>query len=433
MRSLHGAAPGTLRLPRIPALRRDRRVAQQVVTATRVIVAGAVVVALAMGVRQSFGLFLSPVSLDLELTRGSFGLAIAVQNLVWGMLQPFAGMVADRYGSRQVLVAGALLYGGGLLVMANATADGGMHLGLGVLVGLGLSGTTFAVVLGAVGRAVPARRRSVALGLVSTGGSFGMFALIPGTQHLLGELGWTVTLQILAVCFLAVPLLARLLDTPPGAPGDVESEAGSLSWSLHQARSHSGFWLLNLGFLVCGFHVTFVATHFPSYLTDQGVTASVAAHALALIGFFNIAGTYACGVLGARYRKKYLLCALYGGRAAVMALFLWLPLSSSSALVFAAMIGILWLGTVPLTSALVAQIFGVRYLSTLFGIVFLSHQVGSFLGAWWGGYMFDITGSYEAVWTMSVGLGILAMVLHWPIDDAPLDVSAPRQPADARG
>ncbi|MDH3637014.1 MAG: MFS transporter [Gammaproteobacteria bacterium] len=399
--------------------------------AYRLIIVGALVLALGLGVRQTFGLFLYPISVDLGLTRESFGLAIAMQNLIWGIAQPFAGLVADRYGGTRVIVIGGLLFAGGLLLMAGAKVSGDLYISLGMLVGLGLSGTTFAVVLGAVGRAVPAEQRSVALGLVSAGGSLGMFVLVPGTQQLLGELGWVTTLQILAVCLLTVPVLAGLLAAPPGATSNAGPVAAPLSTQLRQARSHSGYWLLNFGFLVCGFHVTFVATHFPSYLTDHGITPGVSATALALIGFFNIVGTYGFGLLGGRYRKKYLLSSLYAARAAVMLMFLLVPLSNTSALAFAVAMGLLWLGTVPLTSGLVAQIFGVRYLSTLFGMVFLSHQLGSFLGAWLGGYMFDMTGSYATVWMISVILGVAAMLLHWPINDTPVDVAVQRPTLDA--
>ncbi len=380
-----------------------------------------------MGVRQTFGLFLQPVSFDLELTRESFGLAIAIQNLVWGLAQPVAGAIADRYGSGRMLVVGGLLYAGGLLM---ATAAGGawdLHLGLGMLVGLGLSGTTFAVVLGAVGRAVPEAQRSSALGLVSAAGSLGMFVMIPGAQHLLSGLGWIATLQIAAFALLTVPVLAGLLAERREVARRQDGDSTPLSEHLHRAGLHSGYWLLNLGFFVCGFHVTFVATHFPAYLVDHGIEPGVSAMALALIGFFNVLGTYGCGLLGARYRKKFLLSGLYAARALVMLMFLLVPVSPVSALVFAAMMGLLWLGTVPLTSGLVAQIFGVRYLSTLFGVVFLSHQLGSFLGAWLGGYVFDLTGSYDVVWFLAVLLGVLATLLHWPIKDRPL----PSRPTQA--
>jgi len=373
-----------------------------------------------MGVRQTFGLFLYPTAVDLGLTRESFGLAIAVQNLIWGVAQPFAGAIADRYGGRRVIVIGGVLYAGGLLMMAGATGSPDLYMGLGTLVGLGLSGTTFAVVLGAVGRAVPAAQRSSALGLVSAGGSLGMFVMVPGTQALLSQLGWVTALQILAICLLTVPVVAALLTTPAGAPGEEDLVSAPLSTQLQRARSHSGYWLLNLGFFVCGFHVTFIATHFPSYLTDHGIAPGVSAAALALIGFFNVVGTYGCGLLGGRYRKKFLLSGLYAARAVVMLMFLLVPLSNTSALAFSVAMGLLWLGTVPLTSGLVAQMFGVRYLSTLFGVVFLSHQLGSFLGAWMGGYVFDVTGSYDIVWMIAVFLGVLATLLHWPINDKPV-------------
>lgn len=392
----------------------------------RALLAGALIVSVTMGVRQTFGLFLAPVTSDLVLTREVFGFAIAIQNLLWGLAQPFAGMAADRFGSARIIVVGGALYLSGLLLAAGAESGAELYLSMGVLIGLGLSGTTFAVVLGAVGRLVPDDRRSMALGLVSAGGSFGQFALVPGAQYLIGQVGWINSLLGLACLAAIVPLAAAGLRGRAEAAADGTPEAASLGAAIGEAGVHRGYWLLTTGFFVCGFQVTFIATHLPSYLTDQSIAPMIGAVSLALIGFFNIIGTYLCGYLGGKYRKKNLLSYLYIGRSVVTALFLILPHSNASVILFASAMGLLWLGTVPLTSGLVGQIFGVRYMSTLFGFVFFSHQLGSFLGAWLGGYFYDVTGSYDLVWMGSIVLGLVSALLHWPINDAPLDRAAAR-------
>jgi MFS family permease len=387
-----------------------------------IMLGGALVVAISMGVRQSFGLFLQPVVSDLAISREVFGLAIALQNLVWGVAQPLAGMVADKYGSGRVIVAGGLLYLAGLALTAGAHDGPDLYLSFGLLIGLGLAGTTFAVVLGAVGRAVAPQRRAMALALVSAGGSFGMFVMVPGAQTLLAQLGWVNALYVLAGAAALMPLLAMAVGGGRGGgKASVVAGADSLSRAMAEARGHGGYWLLTLGFFVCGFHVTFIATHLPSYLTDQSLAPMVGAWALACIGFVNIVGTYVGGLFGGRYRKKNLLSYLYFARAGVIALFLALPLSNTTALLFAGAMGLLWLGTIPLTSGLVAEIFGMRYMSTLFGMVFLSHQLGSFLGAWLGGYFYDLTGSYDTVWMAAAVLGVVAALLHWPINDRPIE------------
>ena len=384
-----------------------------------------IIVAASMGIRQSFGMFLQPVVTDLVITREIFGLAIAIQNLIWGLAQPFAGMLADKYGSFRVLIIASGIYIAGLVLTAYTSSATGLYLSLGALVGLGMSGTTFTVVLSSVGRLVPEEKRSLAFGLVSAGGSVGMFSFVPASQLFIGLYGWAVALLILAGCVMVVPLFSLFFRSQ--IKQDVarpDTREGTLSQSLGIAGVHSGYWLLNLGFLVCGFHVAFIATHLPAFLNDQAVSPMLAASALALIGFFNIVGTYLAGLFGGRYRKKYLLSGLYLGRAIVIALFIMLPLSDVSLLLFAAAMGLLWLGTVPLTSGLVAEIFGTRYSGTLFGIVFFSHQVGSFLGAWLGGYFFEATGSYTLMWQMAILLGLVSALLHWPIRDAPMMMRA---------
>ncbi len=391
------------------------------------VLCGATVLALSNGLRITFGLFGTPMSLDLAVSREVFALAIAIQSIVWGVSQPVFGALADRHGAARIVALGTVVYMGGLAWMASAESALGLHMGAGVLVGLGISATGFAVVLGAVGRAVPPERRSMALGIAAAGGSFGQFVFAPLGGALLGGFGWSAALLIyVALAALMVPCLVGMRGhhAPP------EGEAQTLREALAEARSHGGFWLLCGGFFVCGFHVYFIATHLPPFLTDAGLSPMLGATALGVIGLGNVVGTFAAGWLGGRHRKKHVLSLFYLARALVIGGFVVAPLNEASVLVFAALIGLLWLGTVPLTSGLVAQIFGPRYLGALFGIVFLSHQVGAFLGAWLGGFVFDLTGAYDAVWLTACGLGVLAAVLHWPIADAPLARPA-RPPAPA--
>jgi predicted MFS family arabinose efflux permease len=386
------------------------------------VMCGALVLTLAMGIRQTFGLFLSPMSIDLGIGRESFALAMAIQNILWGVAQPVTGMIADKYGAGRVLVVGTAAYVAGLVIMSGATSVSDLQLGGGVFVGLAMSCTSFAVVLGAIGRAVPAEKRSMALGLASAGGSFGQFIMAPVGQGLIAANGWAGALVAMAVVALLMAPLAIVLAGRPASSGSKGTEAisQSLSEALGEAGRHGGFWYLTIGFFVCGFQVVFIAVHLPAYLGDIGLSASLGATALALIGFFNIVGTWLCGFLGGRYSKKYVLSGLYTLRSLVIVLFLVGPKTEATVLVFAAAIGLLWLGTVPLTSGLVAQIFGVRYMSTLFGIVFFGHQVGSFLGVWLGGVVFDATGSYDTIWIASVLLGLAAAALHLPIAERPL-------------
>jgi MFS family permease len=362
---------------------------------------------------------------DLGISREAFGLALAVQNLLWGAAQPFAGALADRFGAMRVIVASTLLYAVGLIAMAGASDATSLLLGAGVLVGLGLSGASFAVVLGAIGRAVPERRRSFALGIASAGGSFGQFAMAPIGQTLISHQGWSGALMTMAAIALAMAPLAPLLGdrttrTQHAVASDAAGAPAGVLAALIEAGAHRGYWYLTLGFFVCGFQVVFIGVHLPAYLNDLGMAPVIGAYALALIGFFNIIGSWGAGLLGGRFSKKYVLSSLYAIRAAVIALFLMLPKTEVVVLAFASVMGLLWLGTVPLTSGLVAQIFGVRHMSMLFGIVFFSHQVGSFLGVWLGGVVFDRTGSYDAVWLASIVLGLAAALLHLPIAERPL-------------
>ena len=402
---------------------------------TLVLLAGSVAVAVAMGVRQSFGVFLQPVSMDIGVGREVFAFAIALQNLLFGLIQPFVGMVADRYGGARVLAIGTIVYIAGLALAAAAADPLDLHLTLGVLVGLALSGTTYVVVLGAIGRVVPPERRSIAFGITTAAGSFGMFAFVPGAQALLSITDWRSAMVLLAMVTSVIAVTALGMRDRGGAKSstalnavDGVAEVQRLSTVLARAAYHRGYLLLNAGFFVCGFHIAFVGTHLPAYLTDQALSPLVAANALALIGLFNIFGSYWFGALGQRRRKKYLLSLIYLARAVVIAVFLILPLTPASALAFGAAFGFLWLATVPLCSGLVAQLFGIRYLSTMYGIVFLSHQLGAFLGAWLGGWIFDVTGGYGPVWLISIALGLIAAAIHLPIQDEPVFAPA-EQPA----
>ncbi len=384
-----------------------------------VIAAAAAIVTVSMGVRQAFGLFLPDMSVELGIGRSSFGLALALQNLLFGLLQPFTGALGDKYGAGRLVAAGAVVYALGLIGASFAGGAIGLYLSFGLLVGMAMSATTFVTVLGAVGRVVPAEKRSLAFGIVTAGGSVGQFLVVPGGQMLIAEFGWRNALVALAGLISVMIVLAIGVAGRPAQATEAGADQ-SLGEALREARGHRGFWLLNAGFFVCGFHIAFIGTHFPAYLTDKGLGLSTGASALALVGLFNILGSWFFGVGGDRWSKKGMLAWLYAARSVVMIAFLLAPLSQTSALVFAGAIGFLWLGTVPLTSGLIGQIFGIRYLSTLYGIVFLSHQVGSFFGAWSAGLMFDWTGSYDSVWIASVALGFIAAALHLPIPDRPV-------------
>jgi MFS family permease len=386
-----------------------------------VIACGGIILMLSLGTRQSFGLFLQPMSSDLGWGRETFAFAIALQNLAWGAMQPFAGMVADRYGAPRVAALAGACYAAGLVLMAHASTGLALDFSAGLLIGVGLSGTAFGVVMGVVGRAVAPHRRGFALGLVGAGGSFGQFAMLPYGQFLIAEFGWFAALLALAAtAFLIVPLAAGLA----AAPAAGSSRGLSLRQALAEAAAHRGFWLLTLSFFVCGFQTIFIMVHLPAYLVDKGLSPAAGMTALALVMFFNIVGSWGCGALGDRYSKKYLLSAIYFVRAVSLALFLLLPVSTWSTWIFAVSFGLTWLGTVPLTNGLVAQIFGVQYLATLFSITFFGHQLGSFLGAWAGGWVYDATGSYLPVWLVCLGASLVAALLCLPIDEREL-ASAP--------
>jgi MFS family permease len=382
-----------------------------------ILVCGGLILMLALGTRQSFGLFLRPMSMDLGWGRETFSFAIALQNLVWGCAMPFAGAIADRYGAGRVLVAGGLAYGVGLLAMAYSTTPLGFNLAAGLLVGLGLSCTGFGVVMAVVARAFAPEKRSVAVGIVGACGSFGQFAMLPGAHALISGYGWLAALLVFAfMAFLIVPLGAALAGRNAAEHESDQSIGGALA----EAAQHRGFWLLTASFFVCGFQTIFVMTHLPAYLVDKGLQPSEGMTALAVIGLFNIVGSYGCGALGGRYSKRLLLAWIYAIRAVAIGLFIAAPLTPAGTYLFAAVLGLTWLGTVPLTNSLVGQIFGVKFLSTLFSIAFLGHQLGAFIGAWAGGAVFDATNSYLPVWAAAIALSVLAAALCIPINERAL-------------
>ena len=384
-----------------------------------VLLCGGVILTLSVGVRSSFGLFLRPMSDALGWGRETFAFAIALQNMVWGLAQPVTGAMADRYGSGRVVLGGAIAYAAGLYLMSITASPIGLVLSAGVLMGFALSATSFAVVLGAVGRAAPEAHRSMALGIASSLGSMGQFVMLPIGQTLISSSGWAFALVGMGLISLVmVPLSAGVAGRPSQ---HVNAKAMSMRGALKDALRHRGFILLFLGFFVCGFQVMFLATHLPAYIADNNLPAGMGATALATVGLFNIVGSYVWPMIAGRTSKSMTLAVLYLARAVVIGVFLMVPLSTASVLVFAAAIGFMWLATVPVTTALVGQIFGVRFVSTLFGIVFLGHQIGSFLGVWLGGYLYDTTGSYNVVWYLTIALGVVAALLHWPINETRVD------------
>lgn len=394
-----------------------------------VVLCGCLIALITYGLRTSFGLFATPIAEGRGWSPEVFALAIAIQNLVWGIGQPFAGAIADRYGSARILAAGGAVYAVGVALMAVSPTPLAFNLTAGVLVGLGLSGGSFTIVIAALGRLVPRERSSQAMGLATAAGSLGQFVFAPMGGAFLAEYGWQTALLLLAAFMVVVPALAVALR----GRGEVRDEGPELPArdALRQAFGHGSYLLLVAGFFVCGFHVAFITTHLPAHIADvaghshgghsgMGTAGpAIAAWALALIGLFNIVGSYGSGVLGGMYSKRKLLAAIYLARAAVIWLFITLPPSPTVVLLFAAAMGVLWLSTVPLTSGLVAVMFGTRYLGTLFGIVFLSHQVGAFLGVWLGGVAYEQTGSFAMIWWAGIVLAVLAAAIHWPIVERP--------------
>ena len=397
-------------------------------SATVVLTAAIVVLLIAMGVRATFGLLMQPMGLDRGFTRETFSLAFAIQNLVWGLGAPLFGAVSDKYGSGRTIAIGALLYGIGLLSMSQADSAAMLYLSAGVLIGLGQSGTTFGVILGVVARAVPLEKRSLALGMASAGGSMGQFLMVPFGQQLIAHFDWQAALLVLSVvASLGMPL-ALLLQGRTVHAADQPHQ--SMSAAFREALGHRSYHFLFWSFFVCGFHTAFITLHLPSYVVDRGLSAFDGALAIALIGLFNVVGSYGCGWLGGRHSKKNLLGWVYALRAVFIVLLLLFPLTPLVLYVFAAGMGLLWLGTVPLTNGLIGQIYGLRYTATLYGLVFLGHQIGSFIGVWLGGWTFERTGSYDLVWWLGIGLALAAAALSWPIDERP--VAARRAAGAAR-
>ncbi|GAB7524379.1 MFS transporter [Paraburkholderia sp. 2C] len=398
---------------------------------TLVIIAAALVMSAAMGVRQTFGLFIGPFSFDRGVPVTLIAFAIALHNLVWGFAQPFAGAAADRHGAAPVVAFGAAVFAAGLALAAASWSGWMLVLGLGVLVGIGISCTSFGVVLSAVGRVASAEQRSLAMGIASAGGSLGQVLMVPLAQTVRLNSGVSTSLFVLAFVMLLAAPLGIVLDrrersqraaAPRAAAATAitaspDTQPASLRTTLAYASRHRGYRLLTLGFFTCGFQLAFIATHLPGYLFLCHMPIGLGATALSLIGLFNMAGSWACGWLGGRYRQQRVLGWLYLIRGAAIAAFFLLPKSTLSVVLFAAVMGLTWLGTVPLTSGLVAKVFGTRHLGTLFGVVFLSHQLGSFLGAWLGGFVFDVTGSYSLVWGATALASLFAALLHFPIDD----------------
>jgi MFS family permease len=385
----------------------------------QVLLCGALIVTLSMGVRHGFGLWLQPITMTRGWSRETFAFALAVQNLAWGLAGPIAGGLADRFGAFRVLVAGALLYAAGLVTMALATSGAAFTGAAGLLVGIAQSGCTYAIVYGVIGRNVSAERRTWAMGVTAAAGSFGQFLMVPVESALISHLGWDQALYLLGLLvLLIVPLALGLREPARGAVGGTHAQ--SIGAALREAFGYPSFRWLMAGYFVCGFQVVFIGVHMPSYLKDKGLGPEVATLALALIGLFNVIGTYAAGEIGQRWPKRYLLSAIYLLRSLSIVVFLLLPLTPMSVYVFSSAIGLLWLSTVPPTNALVAQIFGVQYLSMLGGFVFLSHQLGSFMGVWLGGKLFDATGSYDLVWWIAVALGVFAGVVNLPVRETPI-------------
>ncbi len=403
--------------------------APRTLSMTQVLLCGALIVTLSMGVRHGFGLWLQPITQARDWSRESFALALAVQNLSWGLVGIFAGMLADRFGALRVLVGGALLYALGLWGMASSSTPTAFALTTGVLIGAAQAGTTYAVIYGVIGRNVAPERRSWAMGVAAAAGSFGQFLMVPVEGWLITTLGWQQALLALAASVLLIVPLAWGLHERRAHAGVVHGEQ-SIVQALREALRYPSFQLLMAGYFVCGFQVVFIGVHMPSYLKDHGLSPQVASYALALIGLFNVFGTYAAGALGQRLAKRHILAFIYIARSAAISVFLLVPLTPASVYVFAAVMGVLWLSTVPPTNAAVAQIFGVAHLSMLGGFVFFSHQIGSFMGVWLGGLLYDRTGSYDIVWWIAIALGVAAALLNLPVNEQPIR-RAPASPAAA--
>ena len=391
--------------------------AAKTLSITQVLACGAAIVTVSMGIRHGFGLWLQPITQAQGWTRETFAFAIAIQNIAWGTAGIFAGMVADRFGAFRVIIAGALFYAAGLFGMAHAATPLTFALSTGVLIGIAQAGTTYAVVYGVIGRNVSAERRSWAMGITAAAGSFGQFLMVPTEGFLISQFGWQQALVLLGGAALLMVPLAWGLREPAFADGGVVHRDQSIAQALREAFKYPSFRLLMAGYFVCGFQVVFIGVHMPSYLKDKGLSPQVASYALALIGLFNVFGTYAAGVLGQKLAKRKILAFIYLARAVAITVFLLAPLTPVRVYIFASVMGLLWLSTEPPTNAIVAQIFGVAHLSMLGGFVFFSHQIGSFMGVWLGGVLYDRTGSYDIVWYIAIALGVFAALINLPVKE----------------
>jgi predicted MFS family arabinose efflux permease len=399
----------------------------QTLSIRQVLICGATIVTLSMGIRHGFGLWLQPITQAQGWTRETFAFAIAVQNLSWGIFGIFAGMAADRFGAFRVVLGGALLYALGLVGMALSPTGFLFTMTAGVLIGAAQAGTTYAVIYGVIGRNISADRRSWAMGVAAAAGSFGQFLMVPTEGFLISHFGWKEALIILGAAVLLIMPLAIGLKENSFSSGQPAKREQTIAQALTEAFKYPSFQLLMAGYFVCGFQVVFIGVHMPSYLKDKGLSPQVASYALALIGLFNVFGTYITGSLGQKMAKKTILSTMYFARAVVIAVFIAAPLTPMSVYIFASLMGLLWLSTIPPTNAVVAQIFGIQHLSMLGGFIFFSHQIGSFMGVWLGGFLYDRTGSYDIVWYITIGLGIFAGLINLPVKEAPIQ----RQPASA--
>lgn len=386
----------------------------------QVLICGATIVTLSMGIRHGFGLWLQPITQAQGWTRETFSFALAVQNLSWGVFGIFAGMAADRFGAFRVIVVGALLYGLGLVGMALSPTGFLFTMTAGVLIGAAQAGTTYAVIYGVIGRNISADKRSWAMGVAAAAGSFGQFLMVPVEGFLISGLGWKEALLVLSGAVLLIAPLALGLREAGFSGGQPAKREQTIGQALREAFKYPSFQLLMAGYFVCGFQVVFIGVHMPSYLKDKGLSPQVASYALALIGLFNVFGTYIAGSLGQKIAKRKILATIYLSRAIVIAVFLAAPLSPLSVYIFAGLMGLLWLSTIPPTNAVVAQIFGIQHLSMLGGFIFFSHQIGSFMGVWLGGYLYDRTGSYDIVWYIAIALGVFAALVNLPVREAPI-------------
>ncbi len=421
----HATAAHRRRIPP-PA---PRKPGQTKVRLEFIIIAGCLISMITFGIRSDFGLFTKPISDELGWGREVYSLAIALQNLIWGVFQPIAGAIADRYGTARTLAVGAVIYVAAMMMVPYASTPIELYLTAGVLAGIGIATASFAIVMTSFARAVPESQRSWVLGIATAAGSLGQFVFVPIGQGFINAFGWQLALIYLAIFVLLVIPLAWPLRGKSDQTGPAAGESDlTLGQAFTKAFSHPSYILLLFGFFVCGFHVAFIAAHLPADLVDHGLSASSGAWCLAIVGFFNIIGAYSAGVIGGKLPKPYILSVLYIGRGIAITAFVMIPVSIYSAMLFSGFIGLFWFSTVPLTAGIVAAMFGTRYMGTLFGFVFLSHQIGSFIGVWMGGKIYDYAGSYDMMWWAGVAFALIAALVHLPIKEkmAPSFVASPQ-------